>query len=58
MNEAFYCAKRRHRSEVRPRRDNADGAGHPRVIWAVGESEGASQKLFDGDPYTRLARTT
>src|SRR5262249_5339195 len=35
----------------------ADGARHPRVIWAVSESEGASQKPFDGDPYTRLART-
>jgi hypothetical protein len=31
---------------------------HPRVIWVVGEIEGASQKPFDGDPYTRLARTT
>src|SRR5215510_1858565 len=36
----------------------AVGARHPRVIWAVGESEGASQKPFDGDPYTRLAKTT
>jgi hypothetical protein len=25
------------------------------VIWAVSEREGASQKPFDGDPYTRLA---
>jgi hypothetical protein len=40
-----------------PARDIADGARHPRVIWAVGESERASQKPFDGDPYTRLART-
>ena len=38
MNEAFYCARRRGRSEVRPQRDIADGARHPRVIWAVGES--------------------
>ena len=39
MKEAFYCARRRGRNEVRPQRDIADGARHPRVIWAVGESE-------------------
>src|SRR5215471_7506536 len=45
------------RDEVRSQPHIADGARHPRVIWAVSESEGASQKPFDGDPYTRLART-
>ena len=52
MNKAFYCARRRPQPRV------ADGARHPRVIWAVSENEEASQKPFDGDPYTRLARTT
>src|SRR5262249_61580439 len=57
MNKLSMC------ETVRPRRSTpqphiADGARHPRVIWAVGESEGASQKPFDGDPYTRLARTS
>jgi len=58
MNKLSIVRDGAGRSEVRPQRDIADGARHPRVIWAVGESEGASQKPFDGDPYTRLARTT
>ena len=36
------------RSEVRPQRDIADGARHPRVIWAVGESEGQARNRLTG----------
>src|SRR5262245_28945278 len=56
MNKLSMCETARPRRPT-PQPHIADGARHPRVIWAVGESEGASQKPFDGDPYTRLART-
>ncbi|HWX28738.1 MAG TPA: hypothetical protein VNZ53_15040 [Steroidobacteraceae bacterium] len=40
MNKLSIVRDGAGRSEVRPQRDIADGARHPRVIWAVGESEG------------------
>src|SRR4029450_10829556 len=57
MNRLSMCETARPRRPT-PQAHIAEGARHPRVIWAVGESEGASQKPFDGDPYTRLAKTT
>ena len=38
MNKLSIVRDGAGRSEVRPQRDIADGARHPRVIWAVGES--------------------
>src|SRR2546430_3671958 len=43
MNKLSIVRDGAGRSEVRPQRDIADGARHPRVIWAVGESEGQAR---------------
>jgi hypothetical protein len=48
MNKLSIVRDGAGRSEVRPQRDIADGARHPRVIWAVGESEGQARNRLTG----------